>query len=222
MIEISSLKKTYGERTVLDVESLSVKEGETLVVIGPNGSGKSTFLKLIAGIIKPDCGKADGCEKILYLPQQSVAFDKTVEKNILFCAKGEKADARIKAEKLMKQMELWHLKDKKANTLSGGELQKCALCRLLINTCNTLLLDEPTGPADIESAESIRKAIKEYQEETHCTIIMTTHSPAEAKIMADRVIMLHEGRIIEDAAPGQLLDKPSTEWGQKFISQWRI
>lgn len=222
MIEINYLIKKYAGRTVLDIDSLKIEDGETLVVIGPNGSGKSTLLKLISGIIKPSGGSVSGCEGVLYLPQQSLAFSKSVEDNILLCANCCKAEAKAKAEKLIGLMGLEHLKDKKANTLSGGELQKTALCRLLINKCGVLVLDEPTGPADIESAETIRNAIKEYKTETGCTVVMTTHSPAEAKTMADRLIMLYDGKIIEDGRPDEMLLSPRTEWGEKFISQWKI
>ncbi len=222
MIEITNLLKKYGDRTVLEIDSLTVADGETAAIIGPNGSGKSTLLKILGGIIKQSGGVISKPESILYLPQQSTPFDKTVIKNILFGAKGDREAAREKADALISELRLTGLRDKKAGTLSGGELQKTALCRLLINNCELLLLDEPTAAADIEGAELIRKAIIKYKEKTGCTLIMTTHSPAEAKAMADRIIMLHDGRIIEDGSPEKLLESPSTEWGKKFISQWKL
>lgn len=222
MIEIKSLEKKYGSRTVLSIDSLSIDEGESVVIIGPNGSGKTTLLRILAGTLKPDGGSFGGCGSVLYLPQQSTAFDKTVEKNILFGARGEKEKARQRTAELMILLQLDSLKDKKATTLSGGELQKTALCRLLINDCELLILDEPTNAADIEGAELIRRAVLEYKARNGCTLIMTTHSPAEAKAMASRIIMLHDGRVIEDGSPEKLLENPSTEWGRKFISQWKL
>lgn len=222
MIKITNLIKKYGDRVVLDIDNLTVNNGEAVAVIGPNGSGKSTLLKILGGIIKQSDGVISKPESILYLPQQSIPFDKTVTKNILFGARGDMEKAKKKADALMSELGLTELSDKKATTLSGGELQKTALCRLLINGCELLLLDEPTAAADIEGAELIRKAIAKYREETDCTLIMTTHSPAEAKTMADRIIMLHDGKIAEDGSPENLLESPSTQWGKKFISQWKL
>lgn len=222
MIRIKSLSKKYGNRTVLDIESLEIKKGETLVVIGPNGSGKSTLLKILAGIVKSTSGTVEKPDSILYLPQNSIAFSKSVEKNIIYCAKCSGSEAKTRADSLLQKLSLTDLKNKKASTLSGGELQKLALCRLLINDCSLLLLDEPTAPADIESAELIRNEINEYKANTGCTIIMTTHSPAEAKAMADRIVILYDGKAIESGSPKELLDSPSTEWGRKFISQWKL
>ncbi len=222
MIKITNLIKKYGDRVVLDIDNLTVNNGEAVAVIGPNGSGKSTLLKILGGIIKQSDGVISKPESILYLPQQSIPFDKTVTKNILFGARGDMEKAKKKADALMSELGLTELRDKKATTLSGGELQKTALCRLLINGCELLLLDEPTAAADIEGAELIRKAIAKYRDETGCTLIMTTHSPAEAKTMADRIILLHDGKIAEDGSPENLLESPSTQWGKKFISQWKL
>lgn len=222
MIEIKELKKEYGDRTVIDIDYLKINDGELAVITGPNGSGKSTLLKLIAKTVKKTQGEIALSGDVLYLPQQSIALSKTVLGNIMYCAKGSKADSRKRAEELIAQMGLEALKDKKATGLSGGELQKTALCRLLINKCDLLLLDEPTASADIESTEIIENAILDYKKKTGCTVIMATHSPAQAKKMADRVIMLCDGKVAEDGSPEALLKNPSGEWGRKFISQWTI
>lgn len=222
MTEIISLVKRYGERTVLSVDSLTIKDGETVVIIGPNGSGKSTLLKILAGIIKPTEGTVETEGKVLYLPQFSAPFSKSVRKNILFCAEGDKKQAEKRADELIKKLGLEQLRDKNASKLSGGELRKTAVCRLLVNDCRTLILDEPTAPADIRSAELIRDAITEYKQRTGCTVIMTTHSPVEAEIMADRIVMLHDGKVTEDGKPRDLLENPVSEWGKKFISLWKL
>lgn len=222
MIEINSLKKCYGGKTVLDINSLRIEDGQSVAVIGPNGSGKSTLLKILAGIIKKYEGTVSVSDFVLYLPQQSIAFDKTVEKNILMGARGEKANTFSRLNELLSDLELDKLKDKRAGLLSGGELQRVALCRLLINDCSLLLLDEPTASADIRGAELIHGVIGKYLKDCGCSLIMSTHSPAEAKAVADRVIMLYDGKIIEDGSPEKLLESPTTEWGRKFISQWKI
>lgn len=221
MIKIENIKKIYGDRTVLDLSSLEFRKGETTVVVGPNGSGKSTLLKILAGIIKAEESNFSADGKILYLPQQSVPFSKTVEKNIYFSL----TDSDKKEEKcrdILTALGLIHLKDKNAKTLSGGECQRLALARVLVNECDFLILDEPSSAADIEGNELIEKAILDYKEKTGCGVIMTTHSPVQAKVLGDRIIMLHSGEAIEDAGAEEIFENPKSTWSEKFISQWRI
>ena len=221
MIELQKAVKKYGDRTVLDVSALAFRKGETAVIVGPNGSGKSTLLKIIAGIIKADESNISTEGKILYLPQQSVAFSKTVKKNLLFsCENGKEKEVRC--EEILEKLCLYHLKDKNAKTLSGGECQRLALSRILINEADFLILDEPSSAADVEGTEITEKAINEYKEKYGCGIIMTTHSPKQAKIMGDRIIMLCDGKVIEDGKAADILERPKNEWSEKFISQWRI
>ena len=221
MIKLLNIKKTYGERTVLDVESITFNKGETVAIVGPNGSGKSTLLKIIADTIKADAGeiKIDG--KLLYLPQQSIPFRKSVRKNILYsmvCSDNKD----IRCNKVLSKLGLSHLADKNAKGLSGGEAQRLALGRVLVNGSDFLLLDEPSSSADIEGTEIIEKAITDYKNKTGCGVIMTTHSPVQALKLAERVIMLCDGKIVEDGRPEELLVNPKTQWGKKFISMWKL
>lgn len=221
MITLKGIKKTYGERTVLDIETLTFRKGETVAVIGPNGSGKSTLLKIIADTVKADIGELKREGKIYYLPQQSIAFRKSVRKNILFSA--EDSDGKERScDEILSRLGLSHLADKNAKGLSGGETQRLALGRILINSGDFLLLDEPTSATDIEGTEIIEGALIQYREKTGCGIIMTTHSPAEALKLADRIIMLCDGKILEDGKPADLLKSPKTEWGKKFIGMWTL
>lgn len=221
MLKIENLKKNYGDRTVLDIASLNVSKGETVVIVGPNGSGKSTLLKILSGVTDKTEGEFELSGEVYYLPQQSVPFGKTVRKNILFSAK-DKDEKEERCDEILKRMSLSHLENKKAKGLSGGECQRLALSRILINKADFLLLDEPSSAADIEGTEIIEKAIKEYKKETGCGVLMTTHSPRQARDLADRIIMLHEGRIAEEGSPLELLANPKTEWGKKFIASWKI
>lgn len=221
MIKIGSVKKIYGERTVLNISDLEFKKGVTTVIVGPNGSGKSTLLKIIAGIIKGEENDFSAEGKILYLPQQSVPFSKTVEKNIYFSLEKEE-NKKEKCLDILTALGLIHLKDKNAKTLSGGECQRLALGRVLVNDADFLILDEPSSAADIEGNELIEKAILSYKEKTGCGIIMTTHSPAQAKSLGDRIIMLHSGEVVEDGSAEEIFENPKSSWSEKFISQWRV
>ncbi len=217
MIEIRNLKKQYRERTVLDIPLLTVKEGEILAVAGANGSGKSTLLRILAGTIKCSEGDMSLPGKILYMPQQSYAFRGDLLKNVTLGG----AD-REKGEKLIDKLELTELKNKKAASLSGGELQRLSLCRVLARKAELLLLDEPTSACDAKGAELVIKAIKEYRDETGCAVILSTHSPVLAVNAADRLIILNSGKIEADGEPVSVLNEPKTEWARSFIAGWKI
>ena len=221
MIRLKNIKKAYGVRTVLDIESLTLIKGETVAIVGPNGSGKSTLLKILADILSPDSGEIERNDKLLYLPQQSIAFRKSVKKNIIYSMESsENRDSRC--DEILSQLGLTHLADKNAKGLSGGEAQRLALGRVLVNKGDFLLLDEPSSAADIEGTEIIEKAIVDCKKQTGCGIVMTTHSPIQALKLADRIIMLCDGKIIEDGNPAELISNPKTEWGKKFISMWKL
>ena len=217
MIKIINLKKRYGERTVLDIPSLDIQSGETLAFAGANGSGKTTILRILAGMLKADEGEITVPDNVLYLPQQCYAFRGDLIRNITLGGIDKE-----KAEELLKEVELEHLARKKATSLSGGELQRLALCRLLGKECKLLLLDEPTSACDAKGAELVMKAIKEYKEKYNCTVLMTTHSPVLATQGADRLVILNSGQIEADGVPETVLQNPETEWAKSFIAGWKI
>lgn len=222
MVKVRNIKKTYGDRTVLDIENLQAEKGEIIAIVGANGSGKSTLLKILAGVLKSDEGETEIEGRMLYMPQQCIPFRKTVKGNIMLCLKGEKAEKEKICNELLRKLNLTELKDKKAQSLSGGECQRMCLARVLANECDVLILDEPSSAADIEGAETIEKVIRGYREQTGCTVIMTTHSPRQARDMADRIVILHKGTIAEQGSPLELLNNPHSEWGKKFIDSWKI
>ena len=220
MPDISDLKKSYGEKTVLSIDTLTIQKGETIAVTGPNGSGKSTLLKILAGLTKADSGTADGFGKVLYMPQVNYAFSMSVEKNVLYSMGGESKAER--AQKILKLLGLYDLKDRNAKKLSGGETQRLALARLLVCECDTLLLDEPSGAVDIDGTDTVWHAIERYRQENGCTVIFSTHSPVEAGKHSDRILLLHKGGIIEDASSANFFKEQKSEWGKKFIAQFSV
>lgn len=195
MIEIKSLKKVYGDRTVLDIPYLLIGDGETVVLTGHNGSGKSTLLKILSSVITPTSGIITKVGSVYYLPQQSIAFDKTVEKNVLYSLNNEKANKQKICDEVLEKLNLTALKYKNAKKLSGGETQRLALARVLAKKGDILILDEPTSSADVSSASLIIDTILEYKCKTNCTLIITTHNPSEAKKIGGRHICLTEGKI---------------------------
>ncbi len=222
MIELKNISKCYGDRKILEIDRLVLNKGETLVIVGPNGSGKSTLLKLLSGVITNDGSELGFDADILYLPQKNLPFSRSVRNNVKFCCKADRSRKNEICDRMLKRLCLSELSNKNARGLSGGESQRLALARVLVNKCDFLLLDEPSSAADIEGNEIIEKAIFDYKAENDCGIIMTTHSPSQAKRLADRIIMLHNGKIVEEGTADELLRNPSTEWGKRFMEFWKI
>lgn len=218
MFECNRLKKVYRERVVLEIESLSLAQGETLALAGANGSGKTTLLRILAGNLKPTEGEVRTASPILYLPQRSYAFRGTVLDNVLLGANDQKEEAL----RLLEETELLPLKEKKASSLSGGELQRLAFCRLLVRPCKLLLLDEPTSACDAAGAKLLLAALERYREKHGCTVVLSTHTPVVATQAAKRLIILHNGRIEADGDPQTILQSPSSDWAKEFIAGWRI
>lgn len=219
MIELKDVKKNYGDRTVLCVDLLKIKKGERLSLTGANGSGKSTLLKIIAGIITCD-GYVEVPQKVLYMPQKTVLFDMSVLHNVTYSLNGKRKEKEEKAMETLRKTGLSELYNKNALTLSGGEAARLALARILVNDCDVLLLDEPTGAVDVEGTEIVENALREYTEKNGCTLITATHSPLQAKRLSERVIMLQDGRIAEDCTPEEFFLAPKTDFGKKFVSMW--
>ena len=217
MIEIRDLKKKYGERTVLDIPLLQIDCGSSTVLAGANGSGKTTLIKILAGTLKATEGSLALPQKIRYLPQQSYAFRGDLIKNITLTGADESTALR-----LLEIMELAHLKEKKASSLSGGELQRLSLCRVLAQKSDLLLLDEPTSSCDARGTQIVLNAINSYRKENDCTLIMSTHSPLLASAGGERLIILSDGEIVADGVPKEILTHPESEWAKSFIAGWKI
>ena len=217
MVKLKNITKTYGERTVLDLGELTVNDGEILAIAGANGCGKTTLLKILSRQIEADRGDADVPQKTLYMPQKAYAFRGNLIDNVTL-GEGDRAEAEV----LLQKLGLARLKDKKATSLSGGELQRLSLCRVLTRQAELLLLDEPTSACDAEGAGRVIDAILEYQNKTGCTVIMSTHAPALALNAANRLIIMSDGRIAADGTPFEILHEPQTDWIRSFIAGWRI
>ena len=187
MIEIKSLTKLYGNRKVLDIDMLSIKKGECVILKGHNGSGKSTLIKILAGTVTETTGNITAEGQLYYLPQQSLPFDKSVRKNLLFCIEGDKKSKNALCDR-----------NKNAKTLSGGECQRLALARVLCRKADIILLDEPSSAADSEGRRLINSLICEYHKKTGCTLIMTTHTGELPEMDNMRIIELCDGKILKD------------------------
>ena len=218
MIEVQNLKKIYRARTVLAIEALRVAQGETLALAGPNGCGKTTLLRILAGNLKPTAGTVRTALPVLYLPQRCYAFRGTVLNNVLLGTTGKTDDAL----QILETLGLTKLRDKPASSLSGGELQRLAVCRLLVRPCKLLLLDEPTSACDATGTALLLNALEAYRKTTGCTIVLSTHAPAVALRAAKRLLILNDGRPEADGEPQTVLRAPESGWAKEFIAGWSI
>ncbi|QWV95392.1 ABC transporter ATP-binding protein [Geomonas oryzisoli] len=224
ILQALDVTKNYriGSRdiTVLDRVSLTVSEGEFLVVKGESGSGKSTLLTLLSGLDRPDQGRVfiegrditDLAEDAL-APLRNSTFgfvfqsfhlvpSLTALENVTFPAelRGDR-DARTKAEALLERVGLAHRMTSFPHQLSGGEKQRCAICRALINEPRIIFADEPTGNLDSVNGSAILQLLLDLQRERGTTLLLVTHSPEIAQ-SADRVVTLKDGRVVADPAHG--------------------
>lgn len=212
-MKTTAFTKTYSGRTVLTLPELELPDGKITAVIGPNGSGKSTFAKILGGIEKADDKKPLLSDiSVGYLPQKSFSFRMSTEKNIL---QNGKDPAR--ASELMKALGIDALAGQSAKKLSGGETARMALCRILMKRYDLLILDEPTTAMDMESTLATETLIQETCAGQNCALLLITHSISQARRIADRVIMLCQGKLIEQGESEQVLNNPQQEQTKRFL-----
>ena len=217
-MKTTAFSKTYNGRTVLTLPALELPPGQITAVIGPNGSGKSTFAKILAGIERADDRKPilSGIS-VGYLPQKSFPFRMSTEKNILLNG----ADPTRAAE-LMRILQIDGLAGQSAKKLSGGETARMALCRILMNRYGLLILDEPTTAMDMESTLASEKLIRTVCDEQGCAILLITHSISQARRISDRVLVLHQGKLVEQGECCRVLNAPKQEQTRRFLDFYGV
>ncbi|MFQ6042414.1 MAG: ABC transporter ATP-binding protein [Candidatus Poribacteria bacterium] len=217
IFRIENLTKYYDGKLVLDIPHLELETGKIYAVVGPNGAGKTTLLKSLAGLDEPTDGKiffqgrmidcksniiTDIRRHITMVMQDPVLFHTTVEKNVAYGLRVRSMDKKVRNEKVIEALKMVGLsgfEKRKAHQLSAGETRRVALARALVLTPQVLLLDEPTANIDRRNAEVIEKLIQKIQSEQNTLIVMTTHDLSQAYRLADKIISLLSGRVIESS-----------------------
>ena len=237
-LEIANLTKRYhGEQEpcVRDF-NLDVERGEICVLLGASGCGKSTVLKLIAGLEEPQEGAIaiDG-EAMAGIPPEkrpvAMVFQKallfrnmTVEQNVNFAPRVNrtmgKDELARRTSRMLELVGLAGMEKKKATALSGGQEQRVSLARALMVAPKLLLLDEPLSALDASLRESMQGYIRALNRETGTTMVLVTHDQQEAIALADRIAVMHDGRIIQVSAPHEFYERPRTEYVASFFG-WR-
>ncbi|MDE3751256.1 amino acid ABC transporter ATP-binding protein [Pediococcus pentosaceus] len=237
-IEVQNLKKSYGSNEVLKGLDLIVKDNEVVVMIGPSGSGKSTFLRTLNKLEEPTAGKIiiDGHdlndprvnmnqvrEKIGMVFQHFNLFNNlTVGENMMLSpvelGKMSKTDAELEARELLKEVGLEDKFNARPQSLSGGQKQRVAIARTLAMKPDMILFDEPTSALDPEMVGDVLAVMKKLAK-AGMTMIVVTHEMGFAKEVADRVIFMADGHIMEEGKPEEIFGNPQNERTQEFLNK---
>ena len=231
-VELRDVDKWFDDTQVLFNVSFSAEEGEFVVLLGPSGCGKSTSLRLLAGLEEAGTGEIRIGDAIvndmpaaargLAMVFQNYALfpHLSVQENILFGLKVRRVDKAERLDRLGKAAELLGLAeylDRKPSQLSGGQRQRVALGRALVSGSRVILMDEPLSNLDAKLRQQMRLELRALQRELGLTVVYVTHDQVEAMTMADRVVVMREGRVDQIADPRTLYQRPERAEVARFI-----
>ncbi|MEZ4600777.1 MAG: sulfate ABC transporter ATP-binding protein [Syntrophotaleaceae bacterium] len=235
-IKIEKISKNFGSFKALDQVDLQVVSGELVALLGPSGSGKTTLLRVIAGLERPDSGCIlfSGQEatrrhvrdrQVGFVFQHYALFrHMTVFDNIAFGLtvkpkreRLEKARIHKRVNELLQLIQLENLADHYPAHLSGGQRQRVALARALATEPKVLLLDEPFGALDAKVRQELRHWLRRLHDEIHVTSVFVTHDQEEALEVADRVVVMNQGRIEQVGTPEEVYEKPANPFVFRFL-----
>ncbi|WP_459499548.1 amino acid ABC transporter ATP-binding protein [Bacillus sp. C1] len=238
MIKIENLHKSFGQSEVLKGITTTIEKGEVVAIVGPSGSGKSTFLRCMNILETPTSGHIwIGNDEVtnpkinIMSVRENVGMvfqhfhlfpHMTVLENITYApvnVKGvAKQDAEKKAKELLEKVGLLDKKDTYPNRLSGGQKQRVAIARALAMEPEVMLFDEPTSALDPEMVKEVLEVMKSLVT-TGMTMAIVTHEMGFAKEVADRVLFLDDGKLIEEAHPEQFFTAPKSKRAQEFLQK---
>ena len=206
--------KTYPDGFALHAGEIELTPGRICCVLGANGCGKSTLGRCLAGTLKTDGNGSPWAEDVPigYLPQRPYPFKMSMEKNILLAEKD-----REKASRLMRLLRIGHLAAQRGDRLSGGECARMCLARTLMKNCRLLILDEPSASMDIEAIQLTEQAVRNYRDETGATVLFITHDIRQAERIADEVMFMDGGKILEHGSARAFFRSPGTDAGKRFL-----
>jgi spermidine/putrescine transport system ATP-binding protein len=233
-VELRDVSKVIGQQRALDGVSLEVQAGEFFALLGPSGCGKTTTLRLVAGLVRPTAGRIfmngqsiDGLPPYqrdvnLVFQQYALFPHLTVWQNIAFGLEMQRLPqpelARRTGEAL-ELVQLYGLERRYPRQLSGGEQQRVALARAIVRQPSVLLLDEPLGALDLHLRKAMQWELKKLQRRLGITFIYVTHDQEEALTMADRMSVMHAGRVLQVGSPIELYERPTSRLVASFIGE---
>ncbi len=227
ILVLKDIYKKFGKHDILKGLDMEIGGGEIIAILGVSGAGKSTLLRIIAGLETPDKGEVwlegrlatSGSQILLPPHRRKIGFifqnlglweHMSVEEHLVFVLESlyKKVDYSI-VDSILKFMGLSAHAKQKPFQLSGGERQRLALARALVQEPSLLLLDEPFSNLDLPRKKQLHKEFLRIREEKYPVILYVTHDPLDVKLMADQVVILHEGRIIQKGTLESLLQRPA-------------
>jgi molybdate transport system ATP-binding protein len=235
---VSLAAEVRVRRGTLHVElDVTVADGEVLAVLGPNAAGKSTLLRVLAGLLPPDGGSVvlDGSvvwdRDDAHLPAHRRALGMVFQDHLLFphlsvtdnVAFGlrtrgvPRAAARTTAEEWLSRVGLEGLGGRRPGRLSGGQAQRAALARALVGNPRVLLLDEPLSALDARTRLTVRAELRRHLAEFAGSTVLVTHDPVDAMALADRVVVVEDGRIVQEGTPGEVSRHPRTDYVARLV-----
>ncbi|MEK7843484.1 MAG: sulfate ABC transporter ATP-binding protein [Pseudomonadota bacterium] len=235
-IEVRNLSKQFGTFAALRDVSLEVHSGELLALLGPSGSGKTTLLRVIAGLDVADAGQVlfqgeDATDQHVRERQVGFVFqhyalfrNMTIFENVAFGlrvrpkdVRPPDAEIRDRVHELLKLVQLDWLAERYPHQLSGGQRQRIALARALAVEPKVLLLDEPFGALDAKVRKELRSWLRRLHDDMHITSVFVTHDQEEALEVADRVVVMNEGRIEQIGTPDEVYENPASPFVYEFL-----
>jgi sulfate/thiosulfate transport system ATP-binding protein len=231
-IAVENISKCFGNFQAVDCVNLEIGAGSLIALLGPSGSGKSTLLRLIAGLETPDRGR-------LWLAGQNATQQSVRERNIGFVFQNyalfkhltvrqnigfgleirsiAASKVKKKVAELLDLIQLSGLGDRYPAQLSGGQRQRVALARALAIEPQVLLLDEPFGALDARVRKDLRAWLRSLHDRSHVTTVFVTHDQSEAMEVADRIVIMNKGRIVQVGTPAEIYDRPANAFVMSFI-----
>jgi ABC-type Fe3+/spermidine/putrescine transport system ATPase subunit len=236
-LTLRGIRKSFDGLVALDDVSLDVDEGEFVCFLGPSGCGKTTLLRIVAGLEAPDAADiriagrnlADipARERNFGIVFQSYSLfpNMTVARNIAYgleCRKWARGDVRRRVDEMLALVSLADHAGKLPHQLSGGQQQRVAIARANAPNPAVLLLDEPLSALDAKVREELRAEIKDLQSRLRITTIMVTHDQHEAMEVADRIVVMNEGRIEQTGRPVELYERPANRFVAAFVGRMNV
>ncbi|WP_323904408.1 amino acid ABC transporter ATP-binding protein [Aeromonas hydrophila] len=238
LLELNAVSKQFGQNRVLDEVSLTVNAGEVIVILGPSGCGKSTLLRTLNGLepiqggdIRFDGERLDANTDWQRLRQRiGMVFQSyhlfpnlTVLENVLLgplqVQKRERQEALLQAEQLLTRIGLWERRHDYPRQLSGGQQQRIAIVRALCMNPQVMLFDEVTAALDPEMVQEVLEVIRDLAG-SGMTLLIVTHELAFAQAVADRIVFMDGGHILEQAAPHQFFENPRSQRARQFLAKF--
>jgi len=236
-ITVRHLTKSFGTFVALNDVTLEVPDGELLALLGPSGSGKTTLLRIIAGLEVPDSGTvlyhdedvtraAVRDRNVGFVFQHYALFRHlTVFENVAFGLRVRdvpRADVKTRVRELLRLVQLEGLERSLPTQLSGGQRQRVALARALAARPKVLLLDEPFGALDAKVRQELRQWLRRLHDELHVTSVFVTHDQEEAFEVADRVVIMSQGRIEQTGTPAEIFEHPANPFVMDFLGNVNV